>query len=116
MDVQPIIKWIGSKRIQSEEIINYFPNFINTYYEPFCGGCSVMFQLLKSPNHYVNRCICSDVNGDLIDLWNTVKRDPDGLFDEYSRMWGEMQALDGRQTKKEYFEMVRNEFNQTRSP
>ena len=116
MDVQPIIKWIGSKRIQSEEIINYFPNFINTYYEPFCGGCSVMFQLLKSENHYVNRCICSDINGDLIDLWNTVKRDPDGLFDEYSRMWEEMNSIPDRQDKKKYFEMVREEFNQTRSP
>ena len=90
MDVPCIIKWIGSKRIQSGEIVQYFPNFINTYYEPFCGGCSVLFQLLSSPNHYVNRCVCSDINGDLIDLWNTVKRDPDGLYDEYVRMWTEM--------------------------
>ncbi len=116
VDVQPVIKWIGSKRIQSGEIVQYFPNFIDTYYEPFCGGCSVLFQLLKSREHYVNRCVCSDINGDLIDLWNTVKRDPDGLFNEYTRMWTEMNALEDRQDKKRYFEMVRDEFNQTRSP
>jgi DNA adenine methylase len=60
--------------------------------------------------------VCSDINGDLIDLWNTVKRDPDGLFDEYTRMWTEMNSLEDRQDKKRYFEMVREEFNQTRSP
>ena len=75
-----------------------------------------MFQLLKSRDHYVNRCICSDINGDLIDLWNTVKRDPDGLFDEYSRMWNEMNAIESRLDKKTYFEAIREEFNQTRSP
>ena len=116
MDVPCVVKWIGSKRIQSGEIVQYFPNFIDTYYEPFCGGCSVLFQLLKSPDHYVNRCVCSDINGDLIDLWNTVKRDPDGLFTEYTRMWTEMNTLKDRRDKKKYFEMIRDEFNQTRSP
>ena len=116
MDVPCLIKWIGSKRIQSEEIVQYFPNFINTYYEPFCGGCSVLFQLLSSPEHYVNQCVCSDVNGDLIDLWNTVKRDPDGLFNEYVRMWTDMGTLEDRQDKRKYFESIRDEFNQTRSP
>jgi len=111
-----LVKWIGSKRIQSEEIVNHFPNYIDTYYEPFCGGCSVLFQLLSSPDHYVNRCVCSDVNGDLIDLWNTVKRDPDGLYNEYVRMWTEMGTLEDKQDKRRYFEMVREEFNQTRSP
>lgn len=116
MDFQPVIKWIGSKRIQSEEIVSYFPDFISTYYEPFCGGCSVLFQLAKSERHCVNRYVCSDINGDLIDLWNTVKRDPDGLFREYERMWGEMRSLGNRQDMRRYFESVRDEFNQTRSP
>ena len=116
VDVQPIIKWIGSKRVQSGNIVQYFPNYIDTYYEPFCGGCSVLFQLLSSYKHYVNRCVCSDINGDLIDLWNTVKRDPDGLFNEYSRMWEDMHSLEDVQDRKKYFEMVREEFNQTRSP
>ena len=116
MIVPCLVKWIGSKRIQSEQIIQYFPSFIDTYYEPFCGGCSVLFQLLNSPNHSVNRCVCSDINGDLIDLWNTIKRDPDGLYDEYVRMWTEMNQFEDKQDRRKYFEMVREEFNQTRSP
>ena len=115
-DVQCLVKWIGSKRIQSGEIIQYLPSFIDTYYEPFCGGCSVMYQLMKSGSHNVQRYVCSDINGDLIDLWNTVKRDPDGLFDEYVRMWTEMKNIEDRQDKRKYFEDIREEFNQTRSP
>lgn len=116
MKVPCLVKWIGSKRLQSEQIIQYFPSFIDTYFEPFCGGCSVLFQLLSSKDHFVNRCICSDINGDLIDLWNTVKRDPEGLYIEYERMWSEMNSISERQDKKKYFEMIRDEFNQTRSP
>ena len=115
-DTPCIIKWVGSKRVQSGNIIKYFPDYIDTYYEPFCGGCSVLYQLMKSPYHSVNRYVCSDINGDLIDLWNTVKRDPDGLFNEYSRMWEEMNSIENKQDKKKYFEIVREEFNQTRSP
>ena len=39
---QPVIKWSGSKRSQCEDILEYFPQTINTYYEPFCGGCSML--------------------------------------------------------------------------
>ena len=39
---QPAIKWSGSKRSQANEIITYFPKEIDIYYEPFCGGASVL--------------------------------------------------------------------------
>ena len=55
-----------------------------------------MYQLMKSNNHNVEKYICSDINGDLIDLWNTVKHDPDGLFEEYVRMWTEMKNIKER--------------------
>jgi DNA adenine methylase len=115
----PVIKWIGSKRIQSAEIIKYFPDYIDTYYEPFCGGCSVIYQLLcsqKEYHTYINKIVCSDINGDLIDLWNTVKNDPKGLLKEYTKMWCKMKEITDRQDKRKYFEEVRDEFNQTRSP
>ena len=119
MRFQPIIKWIGSKRHQSEEIVQYFPDYINTYYEPFCGGCSVVYQLLSSQDiyhTYINRIVCSDINGDLIDLWKTIKNDPKVLFNEYTKMWCIMNNISDIQDKRKYFESVREEFNQTRSP
>ena len=45
---QPVIKWSGSKRKQVQEILKYFPKEINVYYEPFCGGSSVLRGLLDS--------------------------------------------------------------------
>ena len=116
MDFQPIIKWSGSKRIQSEQIISYFPKYMGTYYEPFCGGCSVLYQLMVSDEKFARDFVCSDTNPDLIDLWNVVKDNPEELFDEYSRMWSKMQSMDNKGMKRAYFEEIRNEFNRTRNP
>lgn len=75
--LQPIVKWSSSKRSQAEEIIKHFPKEIETYYEPFCGGCSVLWALLKNlPGRKVKYFVCSDVNRDLIDLWDAIKFRP----------------------------------------
>lgn len=116
MDFQPIVKWIGSKRQQSEEILQYFPKAMDTYYEPFCGGCSLLWQLLNSKEHYVNRFVVSDINPDLMEMWDIIKRNPNRMLFEYTKLWNEMHALETRQEKKKYFERVRREFNKTRSP
>ena len=47
MSKSPLIKWTGSKSSISSKIIKYFPENINVYYEPFLGGGSVFFKLLK---------------------------------------------------------------------
>ena len=116
MRFQPLVKWIGSKRGQSEEILKYFPENIDTYYEPFCGGCSVAYQLLSSETHFVNKVICSDINGDLIDLWKTLQTDSDGIYKQYERMWNEMNKLPNEIAKKEFYEIIRDKFNKKRSP
>lgn len=116
MRFQPLVKWIGSKRGQSEEILKYFPENIDTYYEPFCGGCSVAYQLLSSDTHFVNKVVCSDINGDLIDLWKTLQTDSDGIYKQYERMWYEMNKLPNEIAKKEFYEIIRDKFNKKRSP
>ena len=107
---EPAIKWSGSKRSQAEEIIKLFPKEIDTYYEPFCGGCSVLRRLLSS-DIKVNHYICSDLNGDLINLWNMIKNHPDYLSDYYGRLWSELNADDDKERKKRYFESVRERYN-----
>ena len=115
MKFQPVIKWSGSKRSQSEEIIKYFPKEIDTYYEPFCGGCSVLFQLLHS-DIKVNNYVCSDKNKGLIDLWNLIKVDPKLVSDSYSIMWNELNIDDNKERKKQYFYMVRERYNNKHNP
>ena len=115
MNFQPVIKWSGSKRSQSEEIIKYFPKEIDTYYEPFCGGCSVLFQLLHS-DIKVNNYVCNDKNKGLIDLWNLIKINPKLVSDSYSIMWNELNIDDNKERKKQYFYMVRERYNNEHNP
>ena len=107
---EPAVKWSGSKRSQAEEIVKLFPKEIDTYYEPFCGGCSVLRRLLSS-DIKVNHYICSDLNGDLINLWNMIKNDPEYLSNYYKKLWSELNIDDNKERKRRYFENVRERYN-----
>lgn len=116
MKFQPAIKWSGSKRSQSEEIIKRIPlKEYNTYYEPFCGGCSILFQLLHSDIKF-KKYICSDKNKGLIDLWNEIKNNVDEVIKTYTKMWEELNIDDDKERKKQYFYKVRERFNKEGSP
>lgn len=75
----PLIKWTGSKRPIAAKITSYFPKEIETYYEPFVGGGSVFFQLLKD-NANVKKFKLSDKNDSLINILTTVKDKPQELI------------------------------------
>ena len=116
MKFQPVIKWSGSKRSQSEAIISKIPSKdYDTYYEPFCGGCSVLFQLLHSDLKFKNY-ICSDVNEGLINLWNLIKSNPSKVIESYTRMWNELNIDDDKERKKQYYYMVRERYNKEHDP
>lgn len=116
MKFQPAIKWSGSKRSQSEEIIKRIEKRdYNTYYEPFCGGCSVLYQLLHSDIKF-KRYICSDKNKGLINLWNEIKNDPEEVIKQYEIMWNELNIDDDKERKKQYFYNVRARYNKEGSP
>lgn len=112
---EPVIKWSGSKRSQAEEIIKRFPKEIDTYYEPFCGGASVLRRLFDS-DVKVNKYVCSDLNDGLIDLWNEIKYFPSRIVPHYTKMWNELNIDDDRNRKREYFEQVRERYNQFHIP
>ena len=125
----PIVKWSGSKRSQAAEIVARMPREIGTYYEPFCGGCSVLCRLMNTPSIKVGRYIISDINKDLIGLWTMIKHCPEELCDGYSRLWKEFNEdpykevrLYQRSTseryadRKKYFEKVRARYNEHHSP
>jgi len=111
---QPVIKWTGSKRYLSNEIISYFKKDIDTYYEPFIGGGSVLFNLLKQDNIKCKRYIASDINNDLITLWNDIKSNPKYIKENYKLYWQELNNEKDILLKKEVFYKIRREFNKTR--
>lgn len=112
---EPAIKWSGSKRSQAESILAFFPEKIDTYYEPFCGGASVLRRLLDS-NIKVNSYVCSDLNSGLIDLWNEIINHPEQVVSYYKKLWNELNIDDDKQRKKEYFYTVRDRYNKEHNP
>lgn len=113
---KPVIKWSGSKRSQSENIIKNIPykNY-DTYYEPFCGGASVLYQLLCS-DIKVNKYVCSDKNTDLINLWNLIKEDPDSIYQHYKELWEELNKDENLDRKKDFYISIRNRLNKYHDP
>ena len=91
----PFIKWTGSKRKQAPYIVSKFPKEINTYYECFVGGASVFHELLNEiylGNIKCNKIICSDLNRDLINIWNIFidKNKRQQLFDYYVNLHNQL--------------------------
>ena len=113
MKFEPVIKWSGSKRALSEEIVQYFPKKINTYYEPFCGSCSVLFQLLHSDIN-VNKYICSDINEEVIAFFNLVKNNPNSIYEEYRRRWLKLTSYNEIKNKQMYYNEIRDSYNKTK--
>jgi len=93
---QVFIKWTGSKRKQAPEIVDMFPKEIDTYYECFLGGGSVLHELLNriySNEIKCNKIICCDINPDLIGIWNMLKNNRQELFDSYVEQYNEVIRL-----------------------
>lgn len=112
----PVIKWSGSKRSQAAEIVSRFPRRIATYYEPFLGGGSVMRALMQS-GIAVDRFVCSDLNADLIRLWQHIREFPEELAGNYDVLWrGLVGSDDDKARKTAFYNSVRSRFNEDRSP
>ncbi len=105
-----LIKWTGGKRRQARRIVEHFPRKIATYHEPFLGGGSVLYELLAG-DILVDRIECGDTCVPLVELWQVVRDDPEGLVRRYADMWGSLRA-----GGKHYFREVRHEFNTANDP
>ena len=129
MENAPVVKWSGSKRSQAKTIVERMPREIDTYFEPFCGGCSVLYCLLQTPDIKVKRYVCSDINASLIALWQMIKHAPHELAERYEKMWSAFNTDPFRDTalyewsrseryahRKAFFADVRKRFNETHSP
>jgi DNA adenine methylase len=84
--VKPFLKWVGGKTQIIETILTRFPTTIQNYHEPFLGGGSVLFGLLshrRSGTITLSGTIyASDLNSNLIGLYQNIQRDPEALITE----------------------------------
>lgn len=63
----PLFKWGGGKYDEIKRFIQYIPNDIDTYIEPFIGGGALYFYL----NH--NNNVINDVHKELVDFYQSIK-------------------------------------------
>lgn len=76
MKVKPVIKYVGGKSDLLTPIFEKFPKNINTYYEPFLGGGSILLNvltLLEENKMTVNRIKVNDLNTVLIEMYKNIK-------------------------------------------
>jgi DNA adenine methylase len=69
MSLKPLVIWLGGKRSEIKKYIQYIPDDIDTYLEPFVGGGATYFHL----NH--NKNVISDVHTELTDFYQCLKED-----------------------------------------
>ncbi len=80
--VKPVLKWVGGKRELVPEIRNYYKHLSpENYVEPFFGGGSVYFDVLKVfGSQLSSNSIINDINTDLIGLYRNIKQHPSEII------------------------------------
>jgi len=72
--LKPILKWAGGKRQILPYLLQYIPKDFNNYYEPFAGGLALLIELYNRGR--IKKAIISDINKDLINLYEIIKEKP----------------------------------------
>ena len=84
MIVKPVLKWVGGKTQILETVLSKFPSTLRDYHEPFLGGGSVLLGLLsyrQAGKIVISGTVyASDLNSNLIGLYQSVQRTPDTLI------------------------------------
>ena len=107
----PFLKWVGGKTQSMDDLLEHFPIQIKgRYIEPFLGGGSVLFGVLK---RYSNgkKCIVNDINGNLISLWKFVQSHPTEFHTQAKSIWDEYASTEN---KEAHYYTLREEYNKTK--
>ncbi len=91
INAKPFVKWVWWKRQLIEQFKRLFPSDYNNYFEPFLWWGAVFFNLQKE------KSFLSDVNAELINLYQVIKSKPKDLI----------KFLENQEISKERFEEIR---------
>lgn len=96
-----LLKWVGNKQKFASKIAHAFPATYGKFYEPFLGSGAVMATV--SPNFGIG----SDIYKPLIEIWQKLKEDPEGLIQWYAVRRNRIDKED----KKDVYDDIKNNFN-----
>lgn len=91
--VKPIVKYQGGKSREIKTIAGLLPSFSGKIIEPFCGGAAVAF-------HYERQSVLSDVNRDIINLYQVVASD---RYDELQMRVDYIKTLEHDDLETEFY-------------
>jgi DNA adenine methylase len=75
---KPLLKWVGGKSKMLNQLIPFFPKNFKNYYEPFLGGAAVALHV-ASEGRRGKRFHLSDLNEEIVNLYNVACKNPLGL-------------------------------------
>ena len=108
--VQPyrsqLLKWVGNKQRFAHEIISFFPKHFGVYHEPFLGSGGMLGVLAP------RKAEAADSFKPLVDIWQTLKNDPETVKQWYRERWKEAQ----RGKKVEQYERIKARYNAGANP
>ncbi len=90
---KPFLKWAGGKTRLLSAILPHIPAQIRNSHEPFLGSGAVFFAVAPRLQGMPHLC---DLNDELVNTWQVVRDDPDGLLSAVSR-------YEGADTAEEYY-------------
>jgi DNA adenine methylase len=73
LSVYPFIKWAGGKAQLLSSLEKFIPPNFNNYFEPFLGGGSFFYHLLRKVISWKFHSFLSDTNCELISSYNTIR-------------------------------------------
>lgn len=98
-NAKPILKWAGGKQQLISQYSPYFPKKIDRYFEPFLGGGAIYFYLWNT-KRISNNAYLSDLNEELINVYEVVKNDVENLIISLNEH--------KNNHNRDYFYMIRN--------
>lgn len=82
---RPFVKWAGGKYKIYDSISKFFPEKIETYCEPFCGGSGIFFHLINEETFGIKKVILNDINFELINVYISIFLNVDKLINELKK-------------------------------
>ena len=96
-----LLKWVGNKQRFASEITRYFPTDYKRYFEPFLGSGAVLATVAPRDG------LGSDTFRPLMEIWSTLKRNPNQLVEWYS----ERRERVKKEGKERVYESVKASYN-----
>lgn len=116
---KPFLKWAGGKTQLIREIDPLLEQIFSqyqsvTYIEPFVGGGAILFYVLNN-FPLVERVIINDINPDLINAYNVIKKSPDELIEKLQKLQTQYYRLKSPESQKNFYLKQRQKFNLNKS-